>query len=75
MDYEMAYQVRVVIDRIKFAIKHTEQVGRHPDQMREVGLQLLDALERLESADRHFQVTNTDDFSIEYHRKVRQRDR
>ena len=55
MDYEMAYQVRVVIDRIKFAIKHTEQLGRHPDQMREVGLQLLDALERLESADRHFQ--------------------
>jgi hypothetical protein len=28
---------------------------RHPDQMREVGLQLLDAVERLESADRHFQ--------------------
>ena len=55
VDFEMAYQVRVAIDRIRFAIKHTEQFGPRTDEMREVGLQLLDALERLTAADRHFQ--------------------
>ena len=54
-EFEMAYQARVAIDRIRFAIKHTEQFGPSTDEMREVGLQLLDALERLESADRGFQ--------------------
>lgn len=53
--FEMAYQARVAIDRIRFAIKHTEQFGPHTEQMREAALQLLDALERLESADRSFQ--------------------
>jgi hypothetical protein len=52
----MAYQARVAIDRIKFAIKHTEQFARPCDTMREVGMQLLDALERLESLDRRFQA-------------------
>ena len=28
MEFEMAYQARVAIDRIKFAIKHTEQFAR-----------------------------------------------
>ena len=55
MDFEMAYQVRVAIDRIKFAIKRTEEFGPRTDQVQEVGLQLLDALERLQSADRKFQ--------------------
>jgi hypothetical protein len=55
MDFEMAYQVRVAIDRIKFAIKRTEEFGTRTDQMREVGLQLLDALERLQATDRNFQ--------------------
>jgi hypothetical protein len=55
IDFETAYQVRVAIDRIKFAIKHTEQFGPRTDQMREVGLQLLDALQRLEAVDRRFQ--------------------
>jgi hypothetical protein len=55
MDFEMAYQVRVAIDHIKFAIKCTEEFGPRTDQMREVGLQLLDALERLQAADRNFQ--------------------
>jgi hypothetical protein len=41
MEFEMAYQARVAIDRIKFAIKHAE---------------LLDALDRLEALDRRFQV-------------------
>jgi hypothetical protein len=54
-EYEMAYQARIAIDRIRFAIKQTEQFGRHSDQGREASLQLLDALDRLETADRHFQ--------------------
>jgi len=45
-----------VIDRIKFAIKHTEQFARPCETMREVGLELLDALERLEALDRRFQA-------------------
>jgi hypothetical protein len=52
----MAYQARVAIDRIRFAIKHTEQFGPRSDQMREAGLQLLDALQRLETVDRRFQA-------------------
>ena len=52
----MAYQARIVIDRIKFAIKHTEQFARPCDTMREVCVQLLDALDRLEAVDRQFQV-------------------
>jgi len=55
IDFEMAYQARVAIDRIRFAIKQTERFAPHTDAMREVGLQLLDAMERLESADRSFQ--------------------
>ena len=56
MEFEMAYQARVAIDRIKFAIKHAEQFARPCETMREVGLELLDALERLESLDRRFQA-------------------
>jgi hypothetical protein len=57
MEFEMAYQVRVAIDRIRFVIKHTEQFGlRSADQTHEAGLQLLDALERLETLDRRFQL-------------------
>lgn len=55
LEFELAYQARVAIDRIRFAIKHTEQFAPHTDPIREVGLQLLDAMERLESADRSFQ--------------------
>ena len=55
MEFEMAYQARVAIDRIRFAIKQTEQFGPHTDQMRDAGLQLLDALDRLECAERKFQ--------------------
>lgn len=55
MDFEMAYQVRVAIERIKSAIKCTEEFGPRTDHMREVNLQLLDALERLQAADRNFQ--------------------
>ena len=47
IEFEMAYQARAAIDRIRFAIKHTEQFCPRSDQLREAGLQLLDALERL----------------------------
>ena len=56
IEFEMAYQARVAIDRIKFAIKHSEQFASPCDATREVGLQLLDALERLEALDRRFQA-------------------
>src|SRR5215475_2844551 len=56
MEFEMAYQARVAIDRIRVAITHTEQFAPSTDQMRDVGLQLLDALQRLEAVDRRFQV-------------------
>ena len=56
IEFEMAYQVRVAMDRIRFAIKHTEQFGPHTDQMCEVGIQLLEALQRLEVIDRRFQA-------------------
>jgi hypothetical protein len=55
MEFEMAYEARVAIDRIRFAIKHTEQFAPQTEPMREAGLQLLDALERLETVDRRFQ--------------------
>src|SRR5215813_10095296 len=55
-EFEMAYQARVAMDRIRFAIKHTEKFGPHTHQMREAGLQLLDALQRLEAVDRRFQT-------------------
>jgi hypothetical protein len=55
MEFEMAYQIRVAIDRIRFAIKQSEQAHLKPEQTREITLQLLDALDRLESADRDFQ--------------------
>ena len=56
IEFEMAYQARVAIDRIKFAIKHAEQFAKPCIHMREVGLKLLDALERLEALDRRFQI-------------------
>lgn len=54
-EFELAYQARSACDRIRFAIKNTEQCAAHSPQLREASLQLLDALGRLESAERHFQ--------------------
>ncbi len=51
----MAYQARVAIDRIRFVIKHTEQLAPYTDQMRDASFQLLDALRRLETVDRRSQ--------------------
>ena len=56
IEFEMAYQARVAIDRIRFAIRHAEQFARPSDTMREACLELLDALQRLEALDRRFQV-------------------
>ena len=55
IEFEMAYQIRVAIERIRFAIKHADEFGKPCDQMRDASLQLLDALGRLESVDRRFQ--------------------
>ena len=54
LEFELAYQVRVAMDRIRFAIKATQSRSQ-PDQLREAGMQLLDALDRLEAAERRFQ--------------------
>jgi hypothetical protein len=56
IDFEMAYQARVASDRIRFAIKHLEQFAQSSEQVREVSLQLLDALGRLAEVDRDFQT-------------------
>jgi hypothetical protein len=54
-EFELAYQTRIAIDRIRFAIRQTELADGRPDQIREAGMQLLDALGRLESVERRFQ--------------------
>ena len=54
-EFELAYQALIAIDRIRFAIKQTEQAGGRAELIREAGMQLLDALERLESVERRFQ--------------------
>ncbi len=54
-EFEMAYQARVAIDRIRFAIKATESTRERTDEWKEAGMQLLDALDRLEAAERRFQ--------------------
>ena len=56
IEFEVAYQTRVAIDRIRFAVKHTEEFSKHCIPFREARLQLLDALDRLEFLDRRFQI-------------------
>ena len=56
MEFEMAYQARVAMDRIRFAIRHCEQFAPGAEHLRVAGFQLLDALERLQALDRRFQV-------------------
>jgi len=61
-EFELAYQVRVTIDCIRFAVKATEQSVKEPNGVRqanlrqEANLQPLDALDRLQSAERRFQI-------------------
>jgi hypothetical protein len=56
IEYEMAYQVRVAIDRIRFAITQVERMGGRHEGFPEAALQLLDALDRLKTADVNFQA-------------------
>ncbi len=53
--FELAYQARVAIDRIRFAIRQGETVAPEHPVLVGTRMQLLDALDRLESAERHFQ--------------------
>jgi hypothetical protein len=55
MEFELAYQARVACDRIRFAIRQTEQSSQ-TDCAREIAMQLLDALERLQSSERRFRL-------------------
>jgi hypothetical protein len=55
VEFELAYQARVAMDRIRFAIRVTENPDARQEQLREAGLQLLDALDRLNTAERSFQ--------------------
>jgi hypothetical protein len=52
--FELAYQARIAVQHIRFAIR---QLDGHPSRqvLTDVSFQLLDALDRLETADRHFQ--------------------
>jgi hypothetical protein len=47
IEFESAYQTRVAIDGIRFAIKHAEQLSQPCDPM-PVSLHLLEALGRLD---------------------------
>ena len=53
IDFEMAYQMRVASEKIRFAIRAIDAAC--PNQTKEVSLQLVDALTRLEALDRRFQ--------------------
>jgi len=55
MEFEFGYQVRVACDRIRFAIKQVESRGPKTD-LQQACLELLDALERLESTEKQFRV-------------------
>ncbi|HEX4170355.1 MAG TPA: hypothetical protein VHZ55_33225 [Bryobacteraceae bacterium] len=55
MEFEMAYQIRVAGERIRFAIKAIDKIGTGPASVQEISLQLLDALNRLEETERRFQ--------------------
>jgi hypothetical protein len=55
IEYEMAYQVSVAMDRIQFAIRHIEKIGLNANENHEATLQVLDALDRLTRAERKFQ--------------------
>ena len=48
MEFEMAYQARIASDRIRFAIRHADQLAKTCEQMRDDCLQSLEALERME---------------------------
>jgi len=52
MQFEMAYEMRVVAEKIRFAIRALDAIG--PLKNNDISLQLLEALDRLEGLDRRF---------------------
>jgi len=54
-EFESACQSRIAIETMKFAIRPTEKFAAPPSAVREANLVLLEAVGRLEEADRHFQ--------------------
>jgi hypothetical protein len=56
IEFELAYQARVAADRIRFAVLQIDESARHSEPLREASMQLLDALDRLDSAERRFQA-------------------
>jgi len=55
MEFEMAYQMRVAGEKIRFAIKAIDEIRVGPTSAQETSLQLLDALNRLEETERRLQ--------------------
>ena len=55
IEFELAYQARVAADRIRFALRQIDEPAHHSDQIREASIHLLDALDRLDRAERSFQ--------------------
>jgi hypothetical protein len=55
VEFEMAYQAKIATERIRFVIRLTDQPRFEAEHLREASLQLLDALDRLESLDKRFQ--------------------
>lgn len=56
LEFEVAYPARAPIEKIIFAIEETEQIAGLSNQGQEIRLQLLHALDRLESIERRCQV-------------------
>jgi hypothetical protein len=56
LEFEMAYQAKVASERIRFAIRQIDNSPGSSNELREASLQLLDALDRLESAEGRFQA-------------------
>jgi hypothetical protein len=54
MEFEMAYQMKVAGERIRFALKSMDRIAPGAT-VQEISLQLLDALDRMERVDRRFQ--------------------
>jgi hypothetical protein len=55
-DFEMAYQARLRMARIRFVIRHKEQFSATCVSLSDANLQFLNALGRLDSLDRRFQI-------------------
>lgn len=54
--HRSACQTRVAIDRARFAIRQSKHVANQSVQLRKTSLQLLDAFDSLDSAERRFKV-------------------